>query len=346
MKEYIVEKEHDGKKLLRYLSQKIPGSSIYVLQKCLKNKDIKINNKPVKEDLKLQTGDFIKLFLPDKFINTQAVEIKGNLHVSAHQASNCGQEILLENKHFIYEDKSLIIINKPQALSVHPGVSTPAGQSLIEQARRLTGNPALNLAHRLDRNTGGLIVLGKNSDAIHKLGRLLSEQNMVKRYRCLVRGIPDAGEAVRLSDGDEMLEIKAFWEKSDKSDQVFIHKDKQKNDLRIITRYRVLKVYTDLLLNDGSHLKEPVSELEVELVTGRSHQIRAHLAFISCPILGDGKYGRNSFNLKLATKSGAKLRFQQLFATSLMFGSQVPKEWQYLKNKSFSIEPDYDIKNI
>lgn len=331
MKNFIVEEQHSGKRVLRYLSIKMGEKNIIPLQIALKNKDIRLNGKRIQKDESLKTGDEIKLFLPDKYLNKPT-----------HEANSAKQNLAsFPHYHFIYEDAQVIIFNKPQGLTVHPGGKTPVGTSLIELLRKQLKNENIQLAHRLDRNTGGLIVLAKNTNVVKKLSLALQSEAMVKRYRCLVRGVPDMGDSVRLTDGDEMKEIRAFWEKPPHKEEVYIHAEKQENDLPIITRYRVLRVFTSL-----QGIQEPISELEVELVTGRTHQIRAHFAFLGHPLLGDGKYGRNEFNLKLQAKGGGKLKYQQLFATELLFGKQLPQELKSLKGKRFSISPSYDVDQL
>lgn len=331
MKEFIVEENYAGKRVLRYLSHKLGEKNIIPLQIALKNKDVRLNGKRIQKDEVLKAGDEIKIFLPDKYLNQ-------NTEASATKISSAS---FFPPYHFIYEDAQVILFNKPQGVTVHPGGKTPVGTSLIEILRKQLKNENLQLAHRLDRNTGGLIVLAKNKNIVKKLSLALQGEAMVKRYRCLVRGVPDMGDSVRLTDGDEMKEIRAFWEKPAHKEEVYIHAEKQENDLPIITRYRVLRVFTSL-----QGLKEPVSELEVELVTGRTHQIRAHFAFLGHPLLGDGKYGRNEFNQQLKAKSGGKIKHQQLFATELLFGAQLPAELKALKGKRFSIAPSYDVDEL
>lgn len=329
MKEFIVEKQHSGKRILRYLSLMLGEKNIIPLQIALKNKDIRLNGKRISKDELVKEADEIKLFLPDKYLSKEKEE------------KNKETLALLPRHLFVYEDANVLFLNKPQGLTVHPGGETKAGTSLIEILRKQLKNEQLQLAHRLDRNTGGLIVLAKNKHIVKKLSFALQGEAMVKRYRCLVRGVPDMGDSVRLTDGDEMKEIRAFWEKPPHKDEVYIHSEKQEKDLPIITRYRVLRVFTSL-----PGIQEPISELEVELVTGRTHQIRAHFAFLGHALLGDGKYGRNEFNLKLSSKKSGKIKYQQLFATELLFGKQLPPELKALQGKRFSVLPQYDVDGI
>lgn len=323
MREFIIDDKNNGKHLVRYLTAQFPQVPFYLFQKALKNKDIAVNGKRIKADLILSKNDCVRIYIKDE--DLQLAQSKSKMAAS-------------QRTPIVYEDKNILIINKPQGLTVHPGQNTEQEGTLIEQLREEYNNPQLTLFHRLDRNTGGLVILTKNKVALGKLNEALANQQIVKRYRCLVRGIPEVGTEVRLQDGDTMLETKAFWERPSHSDLVYVHSEKQVNDLPMITRYRVLKVYTDLTATG-----EPISELEVELVTGRTHQIRAHFNFLGHPVVGDGKYGRNEFNLQFRSKDGSKITVQQLFATSLLFGSQLPSGLELLKNKTFTILPSYKI---
>lgn len=322
MQQFTVEANESGKRLVRVLTKRYPGVPAYRFQKALKNKDIRIDAERPRSDVLLLEGQCVQIFLPEEILLAEPIE------------RNAAYSI-------VYEDRSVLIVNKAPGITVHPGKDTPVGSTLIEKLRDQYKNQELTLAHRLDRNTGGLVLLAKSKVALGKLNEVLKQDQIVKRYRCLVRGIPEIGEEVRLSDGDLMYETRAFWERPRHADQVYVHSEQRPGDLPMITRYRVRQVYTDL-----SAIGEPIAELEVELVTGRTHQIRAHFAFLGHPIVGDGKYGRNEFNLLFRTPLGGKLQHQQLFATSLLFGQKLPDGLQGLAGKTFKIDPPYEIAGL
>lgn len=317
MQSFKVSPEESGKKLIRTISSHYPNVPVHRFQKALRARDIRINGEKQKLDCIVQAGQEIQIYLPDEqFLPpTQAP-----LHCPV-----------------VYEDSQVLLLNKPQGMTVHPGSHTPEGSTLIEQLRQNTHNPDLNLLHRLDRNTGGLLLLAKTRPALKKLQDAMEQGLILKRYRCLVKGVPEIGEPLRMEDGDVLYETHAYWERPNGSDLVFIHSDPRPGDLPIVTRYRVLRVFTGLGAEDA------ISELEVELGTGRTHQIRAHLAFLGHPVLGDGKYGRNAFNLQFQSTNGSKLMYQQLFATSLHFGGPLPEGLRGLARKTFRIPPAYDL---
>ena len=177
-------------------------------------------------------------------------------------------------------------------------------------------------------------MIAKNKDYLEDAVKLFKEEKVTKRYRCLVVGkIPaDLGEAVVAQDEKLMSEVSAYLEKT-RSGEVYIHDKKQEGDLPITTRYRVL----------GYH--DGFSEIECELVTGRTHQIRAQFAHLGYPILGDGNYGRNQVNLCFEAKDGGRIKHQQLWSTSLLFGKiSEDNKHRELSGRKFSIEPRYEVE--
>lgn len=332
MHTFIVEKAHANKKLLRFISLNLKITSINVLNKALKNKDIKINGKRVTSDMVLSEGDKVELYLPDKFLAKE------------NKTINSKEKLLKEGREFqeniVYEDENILIFNKMQEMAVHSGSSIKSDEdTLISLAKKITGNRDLALMHRLDRNTGGLIIFGKSQKILRLLANMQNKGQIHKRYRCLVKNIPDYGEEVKMFDGALMKKITAYLEKSKNSNEVFIHQEKQEDDVAITSFYRVLNVFTNLQDND-----DVISEIEVELLSGKKHQIRAHFAAMQNPILGDGLYGRQAFNNKYLDKKGKKIKNQQLFASSITFGNNLPSELRYLQNKTFSLNPNYALK--
>ena len=214
-----------------------------------------------------------------------------------------------------------------------------SGDCLIDILRKDYHDPDMDLCHRIDMNTGGLILLAKNKKSLEDAIELFKGDLITKRYRCLVRGVPNVGENVICKDEAIMKEISAFLEKP-ATGNVFIHDIPKDGDLPITSRYRVLEVFPGIG-PDG----EDVSDIEVELVTGRTHQIRAQFAHLGHPIIGDGNYGRNQYNLHFKNLKGGKVRYQQLFASTLLFGT-IPKGNMHtrLSGRKFSIEPLYDVK--
>lgn len=323
MKSFTVPADKDGKHVIRAAIAEYEALTPAVLQKALRHKDIRINGKKISEDLPVASGDIVELWLPDSCFVKSALPSKTDSSMSDYKV--------------VSETDRLLVVNKRQGLAVHSGKGTE-GLSLIDIIRRDQKNPAIDLCHRIDMNTGGLVLLAKGKDNLEHAIALFKQDLITKRYRCLVRGVPTEGEPCVCSDETIMKELKAYLEKPGSGD-VFIHDVKKDGDLPITTRYRVLKI-----IKGAGPDGEDVSELEVELVTGRTHQIRAQFAHLGHPILGDGNYGRNQYNRFFQSKSGGHVRYQQLFATTLLFG-KIPKENRHasLSNRRFSIVPLYDV---
>lgn len=321
MRSFVVPPDAPGKKLVRTALAAFPALKAPDLYRALRARDIKVNGKRVSADVALSPGDVVELWLPDSSFSDPAPTVSK----------------VYDDYRVVFETDHLLLINKRPGLAVHPGKGE-TGNTLIDIIRKDKRNDRIDLCHRIDMNTGGLVLLSKSKDALEHALRLFKEDRLIKRYRCLVRGVPDGGTPCVCKDDTLMTELRAFLEKPARGN-VFIHDEPGPDDLPIITRYRVLNRYAGM----GPE-GEDVSELEVELVTGRTHQIRAHMAHIGHPILGDGNYGRNVYNRFFRTAGGGYLRRQQLYASSLIF-SRIPPDNMHrcLSGRTFSIEPMYDI---
>ncbi len=217
----------------------------------------------------------------------------------------------------VYEDSNILIVNKAQGIPVHPDKNQTEA-TLIDRLQKTYG-PQLALCHRLDRNTAGLVILAKNSATLEIMLEKIKDREIQKFYTCIVSGIMEKRQA----------ELVDYLEKNDKISRVFISDKKTRDSLEIVTRYRVIKALENLSL------------LEVELITGRTHQIRAHLAHYGHPIIGDGKYGRNVENKKFNAK------YQMLCANKLIFDFKTPSgHLDYLRGKTVSIAPPFELEQI
>ena len=281
MKEIVVNKKYDGKKLNSFLLDNFDGLKLNTLYKALRKRDVRVNDTKVSDNVILHSGDVIKVFIPD--------------------------EQLFKDKSFnidiIYEDDNIVVINKPAEIEV------VGENSLTTELCKYYNSTSIFPCHRLDRNTTGLVLLAKNEKALNILLDKFKNREIEKHYRALVYGIPCKKEDT----------LTAYLFKDAKKSLVYISDIPKKGYEKIITSYKVI----------SSNSKNNTSFLDVNLHTGKTHQIRAHLAHIGYPIVGDGKYGNREINKKF------KYKYQQLCSYSLKFCFKTDAGiLNYLNNKN------------
>lgn len=206
----------------------------------------------------------------------------------------------------VYQDNNIVIFNKPQSIEV------TGENSLTDYAKKLFSNDAntfIEPCHRLDRNTSGLVLFARDKSSLDELLLAFKNHLIEKHYICAVYGIPKK----------KTQRLEAFLFKDSKKSQVYISDQPQKGYQKIITSYKLIK----------TNPQKNISLLDIQLETGKTHQIRAHLAYINLPILGDGKYGINKINKEFS------LSKQQLSSYSLSFHLPLNSNLSYLNEKIF-----------
>ncbi len=275
VEKFVVEK---AGKLSKIVNLKFPDLRYSMVQKIIRDKDIKINDKRISADLNLSVGDEVLLYLPET--KTMPLDI-------------------------IYEDENILIVNKPRKIETVSENNQDV--SLFKLVTEKYGE--CFAVHRLDRNTSGLVIFAKNQSAKASLDSAFKTRTIDKFYWALVYGV--------LNSKSNLLS--AFLKKNENKSLVSISDTKQDGYVNIKTKYKVIEEYEDSSL------------VEVELLTGKTHQIRAHFAHIGHFVIGDEKYGETSINKKL------KKHYQCLTAYKIIFHFKENDCLGYLNGKIFEL---------
>ncbi|MDD7700620.1 MAG: RluA family pseudouridine synthase [Eubacteriales bacterium] len=313
MKIITVGKNDAGQRLDKFLLKAVRGLPLSLLYKDLRTKKIKLNGKRTTGNALLTEGDEIRLFIKDEFFDAPDESDARTLGAIRPKLS------------VVFEDENLMILNKRPGVLVHEDADGGENTLILHIKAYLYGkgeyDPAAEqsfapaLCNRIDRNTGGMVIAAKNAAALRDMNERIREGEISKFYLAAVHGKMEKREAT----------LCAYLRKDSAKNQVTVHDTPFPGAKKILTRYRVLAE------------KNGRSLLEVELLTGRTHQIRAHLSHIGHPLLGDGKYGHNEDDRKMGYK------YQALYAYRLrMDFSQKGGVLDYLRGREFRI-PREDV---
>ena len=307
MKEFIAGKNDAGQRLDRFVSKTVPLLPASLLQKYIRLKRIKINGKGAARDTRLTPGDQIQMYLNDEFFE-------------APKPDNAYLSVAVPKLHIVYEDENILLVDKKPGQAVHPHDGAEYGKTLIDHIQaylyakrewrpREENSFAPALCNRIDRNTGGIVIAAKNAEALRILNQKIKDRELDKRYLCIVHGTPKPREGT----------LKGYLFKDAVKNRVYVTPESQKGAKTCITNYRTLQT------------KDGLSLVECELVTGRTHQIRAQMAAAGHPLLGDGKYG------KLDKRYDRK--YQALYSYRLLFDFRTDGGiLNYLNGKQFQVE--------
>lgn len=322
MKEIIAGVNESGQRLDKLLHKYLSQAGSGFIYKMLRKKNIVLNDKKAGGKEILSPGDSIKLYLSDETLTlmTGRSITSGNEHSKDHSADKAVKASKSENdkkakktrnsklpnlpKHcIVYEDANLLVINKPAGwLSQSDGSKAPSANEIclnylirkgeLTESQMETFKPGI--ANRLDRNTSGLLLFGKTLPALQELGKILKDRSLKKYYLTVVSGVISSEH-----------QIDGFLYKNPVNNKVEIRLEPFKDASEIHTAYQPLE-------SNGAW-----TVLKVHLITGKTHQIRAHLASIGHPILGDPKYGKSRINEICRKKY--KVEHQLLHAWQLCF---------------------------
>ena len=308
MRELTVGKNDAGQRLDRFVAKSLPLLPSALLQKYIRLKRIKVNGGRAERDYRLKEGDTLQLYINDEFFDKPREE---NMFLTLFRPS-------LE---IVYEDENLMLLNKRPGLVVHADETEKVNtlinhiQAYLYQKREW--NPRWEnaftpaLCNRIDRNTGGIVIAAKNAETLRIINEKIRDREIDKRYLCITLGAPRPAEGT----------IECFLLKDEKKKEVAVYHKPVPGGKTAVTRYRTLEKRGELAL------------VEVELLTGRTHQIRASFADLGCPLLGDGKYGRGEVNKRYGETRQALYSYQLTFDFPTDAGIL-----NYLKGRSFSVE--------
>ena len=307
MKEFIIGPNDAGQRLDRFLAKAVPLLPASLAQKYIRIKRIKLGGKRVDRDTRLNAGDVLQLYINDEFFDKP-------------REDNAYLTVAVPKLTIVYEDEHILLVDKRPGLAVHPHDGAEYGRTLIDHIQSYlyqkrewrpreenAFTPAL--CNRIDRNTGGIVIAAKTAEALRVMNQKIKDRELDKRYLAIVEGTP------RPRDGS----LKGYLFKDAKKNRVFVTDTPQAGSKSCQTNYKTLACRNGLSL------------VECELITGRTHQIRAQFAHAGHPLLGDGKYG------KLDKRFDRN--YQALYSYKLTFDfSTDAGSLEHLNGKSFQVD--------
>lgn len=311
MKEFTIRENEAGQRLDKYLRKLLPDAPGSFIYKNLRKKNIVLNKKKATGAEQLTIDDIVTCYLSDETFDSFA---------------RSAQETIADLKKIpvqpdfsvIFEDENILVMNKPAGMLSQKAKETDisANEHLIAyllesgeitQEQLLTFRPAV--CNRLDRNTSGILLAGKTLRGLQQLSAELKSRNLQKYYRCLVKG-----------DLAKRQLLKGYLLKDESRNQVSVFANQAENRKYIETEYIPVEQFGDYTL------------LEVHLITGRSHQIRAHLASLGHPVIGDPKYGNSRDNQIFKNQVGVNRQllhaYRVRFSDGREFCAQLPQDFE------------------
>ena len=307
MREFTIGANDAGQRMDRFLAKACPSLPGALAQKMLRRKRCKVNGRAAARDTRLQTGDQVQLYINDEFFD-QPNEGNAYLAVTAPKLD------------LLYEDEQILLVNKPAGQAVHPHDGAEYGRTLIDHIQSYlyqkrewrpreenAFTPAL--CNRIDRNTGGIVIAAKTAEALRVMNQKIKDREIDKRYLAIVEGSPKPKEG----------SLKGYLFKDAQKNRVYVTDTPQPGSKTCQTNYNTLATAAGLSL------------VECELITGRTHQIRAQFAHAGHPLLGDGKYGK--LDKRFDRNYQALYSYKLTFTFTTDAGSLA-----YLNGKSFQVE--------
>ena len=285
MREFTIGKNDAGQRLDRFVSKNLPLLPPALLQKYIRLKRVKVNGKGSKRDVRLQKGDVLQLYINDEFFDKPTQE-------------NAFLSVFKPQLDILYEDGHIMLLNKRPGMVVHPDGQERVNtlithiQAYLYQKREWSpyweNSFAPALCNRIDRNTGGIVIAAKTAEALRVMNQKIRDRELQKLYLCVVHGVMDPWKG----------RLKGYILKDGDRAQVRVYDRPVPGGRTAVTLYRTLESRNGLSL------------VECDLITGRTHQIRAQFAAAGHPLLGDGKYGRERDGRPYQALYSYKLNFR------------------------------------
>lgn len=307
MKSFEITKNDANQRLDRFILKVCPTMPQALMYKYIRLKRIKVNGKRGEISTRLDAGDRVDAYINDEFFADAAPKYD---FLSSPARLN-----------IVYEDENILLADKEQGLIVHPDKNeyrdTLIGRIQHYLYQKGEYDPKAEnsfkpaLANRIDRNTGGMVIAAKNAEALRILCEKIKNREIDKRYLAVIHGTPK----------QKSQTLEGYLEKNSDKNKVYLSAKKTESNLTVKTRYNTLAS------------KNGLSLIEVELITGRTHQIRAHMASIGHPLLGDGKYGKLQNDKKMGFDKQALYSYKLTFDFTTDGGIL-----QYLDGKTFTVK--------
>ncbi len=307
MKEFTIGPNDAGQRLDRFLAKAVPLLPASLAQKYIRIKRIKLNGKRADRDARLSTGDLLQLYINDEFFDKP-------------REDNAFLTVASPKLNIVYEDEHILLVDKRPGLAVHPHDGAEYGRTLIDHIQaylyqkrewrpREENSFTPALCNRIDRNTGGIVIAAKTAEALRVMNQKIKDRELDKRYLAIVEGTPKPKEG----------SLKGYLFKDALKNRVFVTDTPQSGAKSCQTNYKTIAS------------RERLSLVECELITGRTHQIRAQFAHAGHPLLGDGKYGKLSKKYERS--------YQALYSYKLTFTfSSDAGGLEHLNGTSFQVE--------
>lgn len=317
MKSFEIKQNDANQRLDKFIRKSLPNLPQSLMYKYIRLKRIKVNRKRAEISTMLRVGDIVDMYINDEFF------VKPETRYDFMGAS--------KNLDIVYEDENIILLNKKTGLLCHPD-DREYVDTLITRLKRYlydkgefrpddenSFTPAL--VNRIDRNTGGIVIAAKNAESLRIMNAQMKQRNLRKFYLCVVHGILECDSGL----------LEGYLTKNEDKNIVKVTKKQTEGSKEIRTKYKAL----------SKDFKNDLTLVEVELLTGRTHQIRAHFASIGHPLLGDGKYGTNKLNKDFGYKK------QFLYSYKLIFNfDEEAGLLEYLNGRCFEVKDIWFVREF